>query len=120
MSPKPGYRAPFAPNGNLLHYVPKTYAHPARPGTSEIDWREIESFTATLRINTMYSGRSAKYTEWIDADGHCYPMFVVDLLDLLRQTDILHGTVTGTWIVRKRGGNYGIRYLPAAFAVAAA
>lgn len=108
--PRPvAYRAPFDQDGNLLHYV-YTSAYTRAPGeASGLDWRPVEPFTATLTIETMHSGRSAKYLEWRDPDGHRYPMFVADLLAMLREAVIDHGTLTASWLVRKRGENYGIR-----------
>lgn len=114
------YLAPFAADGSLLHYANPYRPCPPVPGTSVgggTHWRVVEPFDATLTIAAMHSGRSAKYTEWTDTDGRRYPMFVADLIALLSDAVIVRGTVSGTWIVRKRGENYGVRFLAPAPAV---
>jgi hypothetical protein len=90
--------APYDPNGNLEHYP-----------THRTVWRPNEPFKATLQIETSISGRSAKYLIWVDADGRRWPMFVTDCIDLMRRADVLKGVAEGTWVVRKRGANYGLR-----------
>lgn len=108
---KADYKVPFAEDGSLLHYAETRYARPADRG---VEWRPAEPFTAALTIATMHTGRSAKYTEWTDAAGRRFPMFIADLIEMLRSADVHRGTVDGFWTVRKRGQNYGVRFLPAA------
>jgi hypothetical protein len=66
------------------------------------------AFTATLILDSMRTGRSAKYLVWRDADGHHYPMFISDLTTMLPLVTVRRGVVSGTWIVRKKGQNFGI------------
>lgn len=66
------------------------------------------AFTATLTLDSMRTGRSAKYLVWQDAEGHHYPMFISDLTTMLPSVTVRHGVVAGTWIVRKKGQNFGI------------
>lgn len=112
MPATPSYLAPFTPCGDLLHYAyaARDAARAAEPGIRNgIDWRRVEPFEARLTIDGMRTGRSAKYLEWLDPDGHRYPMFLKDLIEAIRGAVIQHGTVCGEWIVRKRGENFGIR-----------
>ncbi len=101
-------RVPFSERGDLLHWVSPTtgqdYGHTT-------DWRDNEPFTAAMTVGQMYAGRSAKYVDLVDEAGHRYPMFVTDLLDVLATEHGLQGNRTGeqTWMVGKRGQNYGLK-----------
>jgi hypothetical protein len=64
---------------------------------------------ATLTISDMHRGRSAAYFECVDEGGHRFPLFMTDLLEVVRALDIRRGTVAGRWVVCKRGQNYGVR-----------
>lgn len=105
---RPGqYRVPYDRAGNLMHYASERYASES-PG--QVDWRANEPFHADLQLlDEMGTGRSAKYLWWRDvATGLRYPMFVVDLVDLVRHGAIEYGQVLDDWAVRKRGTNYGL------------
>lgn len=93
--------APFDSRGDLLHYSDHRWAGGA-------EWRPNEPMELQLAIDEVRSGRSAKYLMWTDADGRAYPMFVSDLIDLMREADIVHGTVHALFQVRKRGQNFGL------------
>ncbi|GAA0719330.1 hypothetical protein Drose_05655 [Dactylosporangium roseum] len=98
---------PYDADGNLLHYADRW---------QDAQWRANEPFLAVMALDGMRSGRSAKYVLLNDSSGRSYPMFVADLLDLLRRsnTGIRDGrTEAETWIVRKRGRNYGVALAPA-------
>lgn len=98
-------------NGELQQYAyGNSFGHPEY-GRSGEEWRENIPFEATMTISDMYSGRSAKGLIWTDENGKKYTMFVSDAIELLAKTVINKGSVTGTWIVRKRGQNYGIGIL---------
>jgi hypothetical protein len=73
------------------------------------DWRPNTPFLATLTLRGMIRGRSAAYLQWADSGGRVYPMFLVDLVDLLKSRAVECGTVTAWWVVAKRGQNYGIQ-----------
>lgn len=79
-------------------------------------WRDNLPFHATLQVDHTISGRSAKYVIWKNAyaplDRRTYPMFVTDLLDVARFGIQPGGIVSGRWIVRKRGQNYGLAIAP--------
>lgn len=94
------YQAPFDTEGNLLHF-------PGYGGSPQ--WRPVEPFHATMRVERTQRGRSAAYFIWTDQDGRTFPMFISDLLELLLDRDVASGQVTGWWAVRKRGENFGIR-----------
>jgi hypothetical protein len=112
------YPVPYDQNGSLLHYA-RNYGsrdgaarYLTEYGATTIDWRENEVFSATLRIDNVESGRSAKFVWWKSAGGvdtRRYPMFVVDLVHLVDHSEIWHGIVSARWRVQKRGENYGIR-----------
>jgi len=40
--------------------------------------------------------------------GKSYPIFMVDMLDIMQRKEVLHGTVSGTWVFRKRGLSLGL------------
>lgn len=108
----PKYKVPYS-KGNLQHYANSSnFAHPEY-GRDYEEWRENLPFEATMTIDGMTSGYSAKHTLWRDEQGRTYPMFVADVVDLLREAHTYRGTVTAKWIVRKRGQNYGIRFYEA-------
>lgn len=92
-------RAPFAGN-SLLHY----------PITHQItEWREVDEFDAALTLMGMERGRSAAYFIWQEDYTHnSFPMFLVDMADLLKRDTVSFGTVLTTWKIMKRGQNYGI------------
>lgn len=102
MAKLPSYKAPFSQSGDLQHY--------ARQSFDTTVWRDNIPFEATLTIDSMRSGYSAKYTIWKDEHGKSYPMFVADIVDLVKEAEITGGKVTAKWIVRKRGQNYGVRF----------
>lgn len=93
--------APFQGN-ELLHY--------ARKNTPEVDWLPNNPFRAKLEIQKVKSWYSAKYFIFVDVDtGTVYPMLATELLELIKDSEISQGvTYYETWIVRKRGANFGI------------
>jgi hypothetical protein len=109
---RPGaYKVPYSSRGNLLHYARAENNSYSRLNDSDVDWRENEPFVAELELDRSVSGRSAKYVIWHGDEGHQFPMFVVDLVDMVKDgATITGGKVEATWKVRKRGQNYGVRY----------
>jgi hypothetical protein len=80
------------------------------------EWRDNVPFQMTLEINSMRSGRSAKYiilTPFEPLDGKediCFPMFVSDVVEVAMLGRWLPGGVVAGWfMVAKRGQNYGVR-----------
>lgn len=92
--------------GSLLEW--QGYGKVGEP-RSGIEWRENVPFTATLTVVGTFRGRSAARFVWQDAEGRTFPMFLTDVLETLRRGVDVGGTVTGEWLVAKRGANYGIR-----------
>lgn len=97
--------APYDRNGNLLDYAEY----------GDVDWRPNTPFRATLTYDTFTRGQSSAKLVWVDAEGHRYPMFLSGLDAILRSGEpIIAGglgfpmRITATWIVVKRGQNYGI------------
>lgn len=81
----------------------------------EFDWVEPAEFTDTFGIKDWSRGRSAAGINLTSkTTGGTYYMMISDLFELLSKATIASGEVTGRWIVKKRGANYGIQYLGAA------
>jgi len=146
-------KAPYAPDGSLLHF-PRDY-HPfshyedtatgERLERSQIwepldppiigsmfmrterqirdswkqvylepEWRDNVPFRADFQIYSIASGGSARYLILKSAnaplDLRTWPIFVTDLVDVLRRAGAERGAVlSGRWMVAKRGQNYGLR-----------
>ncbi|MEU4155226.1 hypothetical protein [Actinoplanes sp. NPDC026670] len=106
---------PYDERGNLLFYVERDGGYSYLEGDPyrvAYTMRPNVTFDATLTIDSMRTGQSAKYLIWRDTDGHHYPMFITDLTAMLPLVDVRRGVVSGTWIVRKKGQNYGIALAP--------
>lgn len=79
------------------------------PAHKEIDWRPNDPFEATLVLIDYERGRSAARFIWEDPTTQTrYPMFMSGMVDLVKGHKIIKGIVTATWIVVKRGQNYGL------------
>lgn len=89
------------PVKRVLQEYTNTYNHDA------YTWEPNEPFEATLTLSHLERGRSAARFWW-DSEDSRYPMFGQGLTDMLKAVVLDHGTVTGKWIVVKRGANYGI------------
>jgi hypothetical protein len=78
----------------------------------EFDWVEPAEFTDTFEIKDWTRGRSAAGINLKSkTTGGAYYMMISNLFELLSTATISGGEVTGRWIVKKRGANYGIQYL---------
>ncbi|MEU6362236.1 hypothetical protein [Streptomyces albidoflavus] len=94
-------KAPFTERGALMDYV----GYGATP-----EWRDNTPFRATLTVEGIERGRSAARFIWKDSEARTFPMFMTDMVALLKATpNVDRGTVDGWWMVQKRGQNYGIR-----------
>jgi hypothetical protein len=100
--------APYDSWGSLLHWADPRQA----PGTwaAAAEWRPNDPMELTLTVDHVQSGRSAKYTVWITPNGVTYPMFISDLIEMLREVTITDGTIHAMFRVRKRGQNFGLCY----------
>jgi hypothetical protein len=134
-------KAPYR-NGSLLHYegddqrfhwedpthtvipdtevLTMTYAERVGAGIRRIaeppEWRDNVPFRTTLEINSMRSGRSAKYIILTPfeplsrREDICFPMFITDVIAIAILGRWLPGGVVAGWfMVAKRGQNYGVR-----------
>lgn len=78
-------------------------------GCGRAEWRPNEPFEATFKLAGQSRGRSSALFEWEDVKtGTQYPMFMSSLGDLVQNSEINFGQVTGLWVAVKKGANYGI------------
>jgi len=99
-----------------MHLLEYTYGRPGEQETigwsassNAIEWRDNDPFEATLKIVRLERGRSAARFWFRDETNLIeYPFFGQTLVDMLSQSTMVNGVVTGTWIVVKKGANYGI------------
>lgn len=112
------WEAPFTAGGSLQHYPERTFMRydpvTSRNVYEDPYFRAPEPFEATLTIQPgVMAGRSAKYLMLAADDGRTFPMFVADLLDMALRAGVpTGGRITGRWVVRKRGQNFGIALAP--------
>jgi hypothetical protein len=100
---KKQWKVPLNKDGSLLHYASAYFE------SANVDWVEPFRFEATLQLDRMQTGRSAKYVWWIDTTtGQQYPMFITDLMEVVRSGCLKGGIKQGTWKTVKRGQNFGI------------
>lgn len=101
-------KVPFNRSGVLMHYADP---HRETGYDAAHEWREPKKFRMLLRLHETERGRSAAYFVWKDQDGNFWPMFITDVCELIRNHTVTSGIVEGDWIPRKRGQNFGLRYL---------
>lgn len=91
------YLVPYSYRGTLLHFV----------NDDEVpDWRENSPIRMTLSIDWMEPGAAIKRVmvlREIDGEHRTFPMFVDDVVDLLKSSVVDHGKVTGLWRVKRTG-----------------
>lgn len=89
------------------------------------NWLDNTQFIATLKFLSMSRGRSAANFEGVlqelrggeynlraFLEGCHVNIFMTDMLDIVRKTDIFHGrTLPAVWTFCKRGNNYGLRWV---------
>lgn len=95
-------KVPFL-NNEMQHY-----------GTDRHEWVELQPFAAqSMEIVGFYRGAvSAAKIILEDENGLSYPMFLSDVVDLMRTANIFQGVIWGgVWEATKKGQNYGIRLL---------
>jgi hypothetical protein len=111
--------APYL-NGNLMEWVS---GHVYRKQLTCADymtpdeWRPNNPFTATLILTGTDRRRSSALLTWAgtgELTGRTYPMFLTDAHDIMMSPQgIRNGTAVGTWIIVKRGSNFGVARLNA-------
>lgn len=71
---------------------------------------EVEPFRAELRVIKYYHYKSSVHVVLEDRQGHQYPMFVGDLVELLSQATVTEGWIEArTYEACKKSTAYGIR-----------
>lgn len=97
MTARYDYQVPYSYRGNLLHTLHK----------DEIPvWEENDAFTADMRIEWFEPGKVAKVLVLRDTKTNAaYPMYLDDLLVLIRTSVIANGVVSGTWRIKRTGRN---------------
>jgi hypothetical protein len=90
------YEVPYSYRGTLMHVV----ADDDIP-----EWRENKAFSATLSIDWMEPGATIKRVMVLrdKSTGTAFPMFVDDVIDLLKKSIVDHGVVSGNWRVKRTG-----------------
>ncbi len=88
---------PFGRDGSLLRTAENVY-----------EWHPNEPFRRTLTLRPRKGGGSRAYVTWEDAAGCRFPMFTIDLIDLLSHSTVSRGVTVGWWTITKRGSAYGI------------
>ena len=102
----PGEQKTSGPS-QVYDYASKTYRQTGIDHS--IEWRPNEPFVATLTIRYLERGRSAARFWFEDESTNTmYPFFGQTLVDMLAGSNMIQGRVTKTWIVVKKGANYGI------------
>lgn len=99
-------KIPFDHNGNLL---------PNLNGINPATWRPNNEFAARMTLDGAKRGQSgsAAVFVWRDDSDHEWPMFLVDVANLMKQSGVVEGgVVEGRWVVVKRGTNYGLAPAP--------
>jgi hypothetical protein len=83
-------------------------------GNDDLTWRNADyTWWEALKFDHVVRGRSSTQFIWRGVDRNMlseryYPMFPVDLSDLIDRSNIINGYVRHEWKVVKRGANYGI------------
>ena len=68
------------------------------------------SFSCTVSVVGYSRGRSAANIDVQEVGTeNYYTIFLTDFMDMLKHGDLQNGQISGEFIVRKRGRNFGIR-----------
>jgi hypothetical protein len=102
------YKAPFLADGSVPHWLQPCTLN----NKQEVDWRDVEPFEATVKLDNMIPrGDGFRYEVVnIDTNAH-YCIFNRDIRKLQRNFNIMNEVIHGWWKVQKYGQNYGIYYL---------
>lgn len=96
------YKVPFV-DGNMQEYVGGWQNH----ATSRVEWRDNVPFTAKLKLDGHWRGRSSARVGVIDeATGAEYSMGFASFYDAVEAGDCVGGYIEGTWQVKKQGANF--------------
>lgn len=99
MAPKIGsYDVPFR-DGNMQEY--------AERNPLGLTWEPNTPFSATMRLNGHWRGRSSARVGLVDVEtGRKYSTGFASFYDMVADGKVSDGTVYGTWQVKKQGANY--------------
>jgi hypothetical protein len=70
-----------------------------------------QKFTAIMKLQGFYRGRSAAGFTFIDESGREHTMRIKCVTDLLLNATLVRGVVSGTWAYSKQGSNFSLKYL---------
>ena len=98
---KESIKFPFDKNGNQMSYVDYW--------DKDVTYIENYEFESEMTIITYSRGRSAANFVLKDERGHTYNVFMKDMIDIIHNSLIDKGILTGRWTFCKRGQNYGIK-----------
>lgn len=91
--------------GDMLSYAGNYY--------TAIEWRENIPFQAKMKIIRYERGRSAARFILEDTEGHTYPMFLSNMVEILTSVGVEPGGyISGMWQGVKKGANYGLQLIP--------
>jgi hypothetical protein len=104
------YLIPWDKDGNIMPFSKPNWMRPANvPEAAE--WRPREPFPATLTLVEVRRHRAAQVFYWRDQDGRLFPMWPLDMRDMILSGAVIEkATVTGQWVGIRRGENYGIHW----------
>ena len=81
-----------------------------REWSKKNDWKTFE-FEETLEVIGISRGRSAaNFEAKSTTKNEYYTIFMTDLLDMLKNGSVKkNGIISGTFVIKKRGQNLGVR-----------
>lgn len=101
-------------DGNMLSYtgcLPGD-AYDEKHNNGKWEWKENYCFVDDLEFDGFSRGcSSAKALFRSLNDGKVYEVFLKDLVEIIRISDLRYGIVHGHFTFVKRGWNYGLRYI---------
>lgn len=98
---KKNWQAPFDEKGVLLDYA---------EDHRTIVWHDPEEkYVLKLKFAYFSRGRSSAKADYKDEKGQVWSMFLTDLSDLIL-TGARVNELHGTFVVVKRGANYGVKF----------
>lgn len=101
----------MAPNGSIPHYAYRNY----NTGASAYTMVDVAKFATTITLMNFHRGRSAAWFVFqgvhdpYHKDPPTYSVFMVDLVEMIKDPRWQAGVITADFEPCKRGSNYGIR-----------
>jgi hypothetical protein len=73
------------------------------------EWRENKPFDAKVKLTGHWRGRSAARVDLKNVDnGETYSAGLGAFYDAVSMYGVVDGCITGRWVFRKQGSNYGL------------